>query len=408
LSILGTPSYMSPEQVSGGAVDARSDLFSLGILMYLLLTGKKPFVGDTAVVMFKIAYEDPIPPTAVNLELDPKLDYIVLRCLAKDRNQRYGSAREILADLDDFQQGRELRSKTNLPLLYAPPQAEPTEARPRPLPEVTPAVNFTISKKAWMAAGATVALVIALVIAADLGVGVYRLWTARPPSPTGLSTPPRVPRGLPGWPPESPSGYSPLPVLGDGLPLASPGQTSRKALAAASEAGTKPPRARKPLVKQEVVSPTSAELASAATPTQATHPQAAPSPAPVAAPPQQAASAVVTPKLVQLFCEYRLKEGTISVSSGPQLILEGKLRGKKTGGFLGIKGGHLGAYSHPINVPPDAHQLTVRVISSDGSVDLTGTIAASPPPGASPTLHIIVAPPQLKLDWQAGAHPTEK
>ena len=405
VAIMGTPSYMSPEQVAGGAVDARSDLFSLGILMYLLLTGKKPFVGDTAAVMFKIVYEDPIPPAAVNLQLHPELNYIVLRCLAKDRNRRYGSAREILADLDDFQHGRQPRSKTSLPL-YVLPQAEPTVTQPIPPPPIMPAVGSSHRQKTWVTAGAMVAFVIALLIAADLGVGAYRLWTALPPPPTGISTvPPGVPSDLPGWPRESTSGYSPLSALEDGLTLASPEQTSPEALAAAGDVTTKSRRAKKPPVKPEAAPPTSAELASTAAPAKPPPAALPPQPAPAAAPPQPAVFEVVTPKLVQLFCEHRLKEGTINVSSGAQLIFEGKLRGKKKGGFLGIKGSHLGAYSHPISVPPDTQQLTVRVISSDGSVDLTGTIGATPPSGASPTLHIVVAPHQLKLDWQAGARP---
>jgi serine/threonine protein kinase len=395
MAIMGTPSYMSPEQVAGGVVDARSDLFSLGILMYLLLTGKKPFGGDTAAVMFKIVYEDPIPPTAVNLQLHPELDYIVLRCLAKDRNKRYGSAREILADLDDFQHGQQPRSKTRLPL-YAPPQAEPTLTQPIPTSPIMPWPGSSRSKKRWMAAGATAALVIALVLAADLGVGAYRLWTAQPPPPTGISkAPPRVPSGLRGWPRESTSGYSPLPALEDGLPVVSPEQTTPEAVVGYSEGTTHSRQAKKPPVKPEAAPQTSAELASAATT------------APATPPPQRPLPEVVTPRVVQLFCEHGLKEGSITVSSGAQLIFEGKLRGRKKGGFLGIKGGHIGTYLHPINLPPDTHQLSVRVISSDGSVDLTGTIAAGPPPGASPTLRIVVAPRQLKLDWQAGARPTQ-
>jgi len=409
MAIMGTPSYMSPEQVTGGAVDARSDLFSLGILMYLLLTGRKPFVGDTAAVMFKIVYEDPVAPATLNLQLPPDLDYIVLRCLAKDRDQRYASAREILADLDDFQQGQPPRSQTSLPL-YAPPEADATMARPLPPPQVPLAINFNISKKAWIATGTTAVLVVLLVVVADLGVGAYRWWKSVPPPPGGLATaPPGAPRGLPGWSPEASLGYSPLPPLEGGLAPATPEQIGTEAPPAASDATRKPHPEKKPPVKPATPPPASAAPATTATlatpPAMPTLPTRAPT---AVTSPKPAVVEPGTPGQVQLFCEHRLKEGSIAVLSGGKLIFEGKLRGKKKGGFLGIKGGFAGTYSHPINLPLDVHQLSVRVTSADGSVDLTGTTATAPPPGATPTLHVVVDSQRLKLDWQAAAHRPEE
>ena len=83
--MLGTPSYMSPEQLSGGSVDGRSDLFSLGVILYWLLTGEKPFPGDTTTsVTFKIAYTDPVPVSRLNPSLRTDFDYVVARVLAKE------------------------------------------------------------------------------------------------------------------------------------------------------------------------------------------------------------------------------------------------------------------------------------------------------------------------------------
>ena len=64
VGMMGTPSYMSPEQVRGGEVDARTDIFSLGIIIFTMLAGKKPFAGNTAAVMFKIVYEEPPAPSS--------------------------------------------------------------------------------------------------------------------------------------------------------------------------------------------------------------------------------------------------------------------------------------------------------------------------------------------------------
>lgn len=95
--VFGTPSYMSPEQVAGKPLDCRTDLFSLGIVLYELLTGRKPFTGDTVVtITYNIMNQDvAIPPT-----IPSYLDRVVRRSLAKDPNLRYQSAADMAADMD--------------------------------------------------------------------------------------------------------------------------------------------------------------------------------------------------------------------------------------------------------------------------------------------------------------------
>ncbi|NNF56601.1 MAG: protein kinase [Rhodothermaceae bacterium] len=103
---VGTIAYMSPEQTRGEAVDARTDLWALGVVLYEALTGERPFRGayDQAVV-FSILHEDPEPVTAVNPSVPPALDPVIGRCLQKDPARRYSDASALLADLEAVQQG---------------------------------------------------------------------------------------------------------------------------------------------------------------------------------------------------------------------------------------------------------------------------------------------------------------
>ena len=98
--VLGTPRYMSPEQISGQPVDHRSDIFSLGIVLWEMLTGKRLFSGtEMAQVSHSITYDEHEPPTRVNSELPAMLDFVVARALKKDPAVRYQDADEMAADL---------------------------------------------------------------------------------------------------------------------------------------------------------------------------------------------------------------------------------------------------------------------------------------------------------------------
>jgi serine/threonine-protein kinase len=101
--VMGTPSYMSPEQVKGRPVDGRSDIFSLGVLLYEILTGEKPFPGQSiTTVIYKIVNEEPIPPRTLNSSIHQGLSDIVMRALAKEPEVRYQSCRELLEDLRNY------------------------------------------------------------------------------------------------------------------------------------------------------------------------------------------------------------------------------------------------------------------------------------------------------------------
>jgi tRNA A-37 threonylcarbamoyl transferase component Bud32 len=114
-SVIGTPSYMSPEQVRGETADARSDVFSAGVLLYQLLTGKRPFAGSTAVVMQQILNEQPAPPSQLVPALGTGYDQVVARAMAKSTTQRYPSARAFLDAFAAVGRGARNRARRRRP-----------------------------------------------------------------------------------------------------------------------------------------------------------------------------------------------------------------------------------------------------------------------------------------------------
>ncbi len=120
-AVIGTAQYLSPEQARGEQVDARSDLYSTGCLLYELLTGRPPFVGDSPVsVAYQHVREEPVPPSQVDPDVSPSVDAVVLKSLTKDRNDRYQTADEMRRDIAAALAGRPVAA-------VLPPPAPPTQ-----------------------------------------------------------------------------------------------------------------------------------------------------------------------------------------------------------------------------------------------------------------------------------------
>ena len=112
-AVLGTASYLSPEQAQGLTVDARSDIYSLGCVLYEMLTGRAPFSGDSPVaIAYKHVKEDPVPPSRLNPDVPESLDAVVMKSMAKNPANRYQTADELRADLE--------RARRGLPTLATP------------------------------------------------------------------------------------------------------------------------------------------------------------------------------------------------------------------------------------------------------------------------------------------------
>ena len=115
--VIGTAQYLSPEQARGERVDARSDLYSTGCLMYELLTGRPPFTGDSPVaIAYQHVRENPIPPSRLDPDIPPWADAIVLKAMAKSPNDRYQSAAEMAADIQRAASGMQVAAMAMPPM----------------------------------------------------------------------------------------------------------------------------------------------------------------------------------------------------------------------------------------------------------------------------------------------------
>jgi serine/threonine protein kinase len=383
LAIMGTPAYMSPEQVTGGEIDASSDVFSLGILLYLMLTGEKPFSGDTAAVMFKIAYQDPAPPSQVRAELNKGHDFLLLRALAKDKKKRYARAREFLDDLDDIEHGRPPRSEAKIPMsdLHA---GDLTVRASKPLVPVqtsSPA-PAAAARKPWVL-GAGIAATLLVLLAG--GFLLVRKIYSPVPAPTVQAEVEPPPASAP--------------------PEASTPSTAAEPAASAPNFGTKKskssPSSEPNVARAESESPKTLPAKTATEPAALKAPAPAETPKPVASAeaPSPPPAPLPATTAIKFDCRYQFKEAQLTVVADGRSLFKVDLQGRRTGKLLGLRHGYEGTYLRPLKIPAGTRNLTIHFQSGDGSVNLTGTVAVPAPNGKTPTLHVNAGRKDLKLNW---------
>ena len=219
--ILGTPNYMSPEQVRGRQIDGRSDIFSLGVILYELVTGEKPFGGQNiTTVIYRIINENPIPPRELDSTIHPGLSYVIQKALAKSPEERYQTCREFADDLKNYRKLGGAVAPSETVVVRVPPIGS-TLGETRPTPAVKPALDVRLTPQAparpappppvqpapSQSSAATWILVI-LLLAGALGGGYYYMFM-RAPAATEVTQAP---------PPQSPPANQSVPATNQSEP----------------------------------------------------------------------------------------------------------------------------------------------------------------------------------------------
>jgi len=193
-AVMGTATYFSPEQAEGVAVDARSDIYSLGVVLFEMVTGRPPFVGESPVsVASKHVRENPPAPREINPGVPPDLEAIILKCMAKSPDYRYATGEDLRVDLLRFREGRAV-SAGPLPLAaMGTTQAVAAYGSTQALPQVRAGVEEEEARsRTGLYAGILAVLLIALAVVVYFLGSSLGWWGATTSSTTAKVTVPNL------------------------------------------------------------------------------------------------------------------------------------------------------------------------------------------------------------------------
>jgi hypothetical protein len=396
---LGTPSFMSPEQFRGGAIDGRTDIFSLGAVLYWMFTGQKPFPGETVTITsFQVAFENPAPPSVAKSGLPQDLDAILSRCLAKTPDGRYATCAELAAELEAVKAGRPLPAPLGAPpdrtahFPLPPRKIEPlhtgetVEVESRAVPvgqaRVAPAAARPApprgNSRTPVLAAVGVAILLAIVAA---GAWFWRRAQSTAPAPVAASVaapaaaaPTANPPAAENPPSEVATSQSPSADAAPGTAAAeNPAPENPPAgnpAAAAAVPKAKSPRRAAP---KATSAPPPAPATEAAAPSQ---PAPEPATPPPATPEPRTPSPAVMTNL-EISCKHPFKQGSLQIFVDGQPFLDVSLEKKRRVLTMGITAsGDLEKKENAIAA--GEHSIHVLVKSREGAAwddTVTGTLA---------------------------------